>query len=141
MKISVIMCVMNSMPYVMASVQSFIDQKYKNKELIIVYSKSTDNTFQYLKSLNNKNIKIFKYNGKGVYSALNFGIKKTSGEIIGILHSDDLFYDKKTIDKIAQIYKKKKSDILFGKVFYCSKNNILKIKRTWRKIGIEKNYN
>ena len=66
MKISVIMCVMNSMPYVMASVQSFIDQKYKNKELIIVYSKSTDNTFQYLKSLNNKNIKIFKYNGKGV---------------------------------------------------------------------------
>ena len=76
MKISVIMCVMNSMPYVMASVQSFIDQKYKNKELIIVYSKSTDNTFQYLKSLNNKNIKIFKYNGKGVYSALNFGIKK-----------------------------------------------------------------
>ena len=141
MKISVIMCVMNSMPYVMASVQSFIDQKYKNKELIIVYSKSTDNTFQYLKSLNNKNIKIFKYNGKGVYSALNFGIKKTSGEIIGILHSDDLFYDKKTIDKIAQIYKKKKSDILFGKVFYCSKNNILKIRRTWRKIGIEKNYN
>ena len=50
MKISVIMCVMNSMPYVMASVQSFIDQKYNNKELIIVYSKSTDNTFQYLKS-------------------------------------------------------------------------------------------
>ena len=56
MKISVIMCVLNSMPYVMTSIESFKRQKYKNKELIVVCSQSNDNTDEYLKSINHKNL-------------------------------------------------------------------------------------
>ena len=59
MKISIIMCAMNSMPYIMTSIESFKRQKYKNKELILVHSKSIDNTYEYLKSINHNNIKIF----------------------------------------------------------------------------------
>ena len=47
------------MPYLMASVRSFQRQKYKNKELIVVYSESKDNSLYYLDSLNDKNIKLF----------------------------------------------------------------------------------
>ena len=54
MKISIIMCVKNSMPYIMTSIKSFTEQTYKNKELIIVYSDSNDNTKYYLNSLNDK---------------------------------------------------------------------------------------
>ena len=81
MKISVIMCAMNSMPYIMSSVESFKRQKYKNKELIIVYSKSNDNTYEFLKSINHKNIRAIKFNGS-IYSALNFGIKNVNITVI-----------------------------------------------------------
>ncbi len=75
----------------MASVESFQRQKFKNKELIVVYSESNDNSMYFLKSLEDKNIKLFKYNGS-IYKSLNFGIQKSKGDIIGILHSDDIFF-------------------------------------------------
>ena len=69
------MLVKNSMPYIMASLQSFLEQDYKNKELIIVYSKSDDGSFEYLNNKKTKNIKIYFLN-KNLYSCLNYGIKK-----------------------------------------------------------------
>ena len=67
------MCVKNSMPYIMASINSFNNQTYKNKELIIIYSKSNDQTIEYLNNINNKSIKILKY--EGIYESLNYGFK------------------------------------------------------------------
>ena len=58
MKISILMCVKNSMPYVMASINSFNNQTYKNKELIIIYSNSNDQTIKYLNNINNRSIKL-----------------------------------------------------------------------------------
>ena len=72
------------MPYIMASVKSFEEQKYKNKELIIVYSKSEDTTEDYIKSIKSNNIKKISFEGN-IYSSLNYGIKKASGKIIGKL--------------------------------------------------------
>ena len=57
-------------------------QDYK-AELIIVYSKSNDQTEFYLDSLGDKNINVYNYNGS-IYSSLNYGISKANGEIIGI---------------------------------------------------------
>ncbi len=139
MKISVIMCAMNSMPYIMTSIESFKRQKYKNKELILVYSKSTDNTYEYLKSFNHNNIKIFNFNGS-IYNALNFGIKKAKGEIIGVLHSDDIFFNEFTLNNIATIYKKNNYDLIYGNILYSEKNNLLNIKRNWSKINLIKKF-
>ncbi len=139
MKISIIMCVKNSMPYLMASIRSFQKQKYKNKELIIVYSESNDNSLYYLQSLDDKNIKLYKYD-ESIYKCLNFGIKKSKGDIIGILHSDDIFFNKLVLEKISSEYKKKKIDIMYGNILYSHKNNLLKIKRVWKNISIDKNF-
>ena len=57
-KISIITVVRNGMPYLMDSINSFLKQKYNNKELIIIYSKSSDLTLDYLNKFKNKNIKI-----------------------------------------------------------------------------------
>ena len=134
------MCAMNSMPYIMSSVESFKRQKYKNKELIIVYSESNDNTYEFLKSINHKNIRIIKFNGS-IYSALNFGIKNAKGEIIGILHSDDIFFSEFILNNVAEKYKKNKFDIVYGNILYCEKNNLLNIKRNWSKINLKKKFN
>ena len=76
----------------MASVESFKKQKYKNKELIIINSKSDDHTDEYLKTIQNNNIKSYNFND--IYASMNFGIRKSRGDIIGILHSDDIFLAK-----------------------------------------------
>ncbi len=133
------MCVLNSMPYIMASVKSFEEQKYKNKELIIVYSKSKDRTNEYLKSVKSKNIKKISFNGN-IYESLNFGVKQASGEIIGILHSDDVFYDQFVLGEISRTFNKKDSDIVYGNIIYSKKNDLLQTIRTWKKIKIQKSY-
>ena len=139
MKISIIMCVKNSMPYLMASIRSFQKQKYKNKELIVVYSESNDNSLYYLQSLDDKNIKLYKYD-ESIYKSLNFGIKKSKGNIIGVLHSDDVFFNELVLEKISSEYKRKNIDILYGNILYSSKNNLLHIKRIWNNINIDKNF-
>ena len=139
MKISILMCAKNSMPYIMASVNSFLKQNYKNKELIIIYSKSKDNTEEYINSINHGNIKKFRLDGS-IYKALNFGIKKSKGALVGLLHSDDVFFEKNTLETIAQEYKKSKSEIIFGNIVYSKKNNILKIVRYWDEIKIKKKF-
>ena len=139
MKISIIMCVMNSMPYLMSSIESFKKQKYKNKELIIVHTKSNDHTEQYLNSIKDKNIRKFDFNGS-IYKSLNFGVNMSKGNIVGVLHSDDVFYSKYILNKVANEFKKKKIDIVFGNILYSNKNNLLDIKRVWNKIYLKKKY-
>ncbi len=139
MKFSIIMCAKNSMPYILSSIESFRKQSFINKELIIVFSNSEDETKEYLKNIKDKNIKIFNYEGS-IYSCLNFGITKAKGELIGILHSDDIFFSEDTLYKIAQVYKTNKCDIIYGDVAYSNKNNLLDIKRTWTNINLENKF-
>lgn len=140
MKISIIMCVLNSMPYIMASIESFRRQKNVFKELIIIYSNSDDQTEYYLRSLKDKNIKKFKFNGN-VYQCLNFGIKKSTGKVIGVLHSDDIFFSPNTLNNIKQTFISKKVDLIYGNVLYSEKNNLLNITRIWENIKVNNSYN
>ena len=139
MKISIIMCVKNSMPYIMSSVKSFQKQKYTNKELIIIYSSSDDNSMHYINSLKDKNIKYYKYNAN-IYKSLNFGINKAKGDIIGILHSDDIFFNENVLKKISLVFNQKQTNIVFGNILYSNKNNLLTVKRVWNNINLKKKY-
>ena len=76
----------------MASVNSFLKQNYKNKELIIIYSKSKDNTEEYINSINHGNIKKFRFDGS-IYRLLILELKN-QGDLVGLLHSDDVFFEK-----------------------------------------------
>lgn len=133
------MLVKNSMPYIMASLQSFLEQDYKNKELIIVYSKSDDGSFEYLNNKKTKNIKIYFLN-KNLYSCLNYGIKKSKGEVIGILHSDDILYDKNVLSHVAKSFIKKKADIVYGNIMYSKRNEIFSLIRVWDNIKLNNKY-
>ena len=139
MKISIIMCSLNSMPYIMASVESFKKQKYKNKELIIINSKSDDHTDEYLKTIQNNNIKSYNFNGN-IYASMNFGIRKSRGNIIGILHSDDIFFSKNVLSNIATSFKKENADLVYGNIIYSKKNDLTIYKRSWSNISLSNNY-
>ena len=140
MRISIIMCVKNSMPYIMASIKSFEKQDYENKELIIVKSKSTDTTDQYLNNLKKKNIKIYNFEGS-IYKALNYGIKRAKGNIVGILHSDDVYFNSKVLTNVSKIFKEnKKIELVYSNILYSDRSNLKKVKRIWKNIQIEKDH-
>ncbi len=137
MKISIITVVKNGMHFLKNEIKSFELQKYRNKELIIVYSKSIDETENYINSLSKKNYKIVKDNSNNRYKAINKGIKKSSGDIIGLLHADDIFFNNQTLfDVCVHI---DKYDIVYGGVYFAERNNLTKIKRIWNPKNLSKN--
>ena len=91
-KISIITVTKNSEKFLPQNILSVKSQKYRNFEHIIVDGNSKDKTIKIIKS-HKKNVKFIKNNkDKGLYHAMNVGIKKSSGDIIGILNSDDIYF-------------------------------------------------
>ena len=133
-KITIITVVKNGMPYIEDSINSFNLQKYKNKELIVICSKSSDGTEFFLKKNKKKiNKLIFDKKSLNKYEAINLGILKSSGDLIGILHSDDFLAADYVLNKVAKEYSKsKKTDLIYGNVLYCKRNNINRISRYWK---------
>ena len=116
-KISIITVTKNSEKFLPQNILSVKSQKYRNFEHIIVDGNSKDKTIKIIKSYK-KNIKFIKNkNDKGLYHAMNVGIKKSSGDIIGILNSDDIYF-KNTLKIVNEYFNKHKDlDFLFGSVY------------------------
>jgi glycosyltransferase involved in cell wall biosynthesis len=137
-KISIITVVKNGMPYLSDCLKSFQLQNYSNKEHIIIYSESNDGTEEFLLS---KKIRILKKDKKfnNKWDCLNLGARLATGDIIGILHADDIFYNKNTLSYIAKNFTDE-LQFIYGNILFCEKSNILKIKREWisEKIDINK---
>jgi len=116
-KISIITVTKNSEKYLEKNILSVHKQKYKNYEHIIIDGKSTDKTIDII----NKHKRKIKYfiseKDRGLYDAMNKGIKKSTGDIIGILNSDDIYYNK-TLNIVNKYFNKyQKLDFLFGSVY------------------------
>ena len=116
-KISIITVTKNSEKYLEKNILSVFNQKYKNYEHIIIDGKSTDKTIEII----NKHKKKIKYfiseKDKGLYDAMNKGIKKSTGDIIGILNSDDIYFNQ-TLEIVNRYFNKyQKLDFLFGSVY------------------------
>ena len=112
-KFSIITVTKNSEKYLKKNIISLKNQVYKNYEHIIIDAKSTDKTKKILKKYKTS-LRILSENDKGIYYAMNKGIRLASGDVIGILNSDDYYYPKalKIINDYFQ--KNPKIDFIFG---------------------------
>ena len=88
--VSVVMTTLNSARFIREAVESILAQTYKNWEMIIVDSGSTDKTITLLKKYMDSRIHIFECAGLKRSSQLNYAMKKVSGEYIAIMDSDDI---------------------------------------------------
>ena len=116
-KISIITVTKNSEKFLEECILSVQNQSYKNYEHLIIDGNSTDNTINVIKKHEQKLAYWISENDKGLYDAMNKGINKCSGDIIGILNSDDVYYDQ-TLKIVNDYFKKNKDlDFLFGSVY------------------------
>jgi len=103
LKISIIIACLNSSKTIKKTIQSLKNQKYNNLEVIVIDGGSIDNTIQLIKSYKIYDIKIISAPDKGIADAWNKGLKLCSGDIIGILNSDD-YYEKNIFSKIEKSF-------------------------------------
>jgi glycosyltransferase len=114
MKISIITATYNSEKTIGKTIRSIEAQSYKNVELIVIDNVSTDNTIDIIKSINIPNCKIISEKDKGIYDALNKGIRNSTGDIIGFLHSDDEFYNELVLDSVYKGFSESQVDTIYG---------------------------
>ncbi len=110
---SIVVVSLNTKNEFLKTIRSIEKQKYKNYEIIIVDGKSKDGTIDIIKKFKKKKIKFIIEKDRGIYDAMNKGVKKSSGKWIIFLNSGDIFNNFNVLKKISQ-KKIKDYEILFG---------------------------
>ncbi|WP_348799902.1 glycosyltransferase family 2 protein [Flavobacterium adhaerens] len=121
MKVSIITVCYNRKNTIEKAIKSVLNQNYHNIEYIIVDGNSKDGTKEIIQSYGNKISHFISEPDNGMYDAINKGIKLATGDIIGLMHSDDEFYDSKTISRIVARFEfYKNTDGIYGNGVYVS---------------------
>ncbi|MEO0553747.1 MAG: glycosyltransferase family 2 protein [Bacteroidota bacterium] len=131
-KISIVTVVYNGVATIQATIQSVLNQDHPDIEYIIVDGGSNDGTIDIIKSYENQIHKYISEKDNGIYDAMNKGIDMASGNVIGILNSDDLYFDSGTVSKVMQLMNEKKVDILYGDLIYFRSKDENKIARYYK---------
>ena len=134
MKLSLITITYNSAKTILKTFQSIISQSYNNIEYIVIDGNSKDDTVSFIKSyepLFNGRMKWISEPDKGIYDAMNKGIRMATGDIIGILNSDDLFMDNNVLKDVVHAFECNDIDSIYGNLKFVDANDTNKVVRTW----------
>jgi glycosyltransferase involved in cell wall biosynthesis len=131
MKVSIVTATFNSSGTISNCISSVNDQYYDDIEHIIIDGSSNDNTLEIISKLPNRVTKIISEPDNGLYDAMNKGISLATGEIIGILNSDDLYFDNHAIELVMKIFENTNVDCVYGDLYYVNKEDTNIISRHW----------
>jgi glycosyltransferase len=132
MKITLITVTYNSEKYLSQCIESIHAQSYKNIEHIIIDGNSTDKTVSIIKKYESKIAAWVSEPDRGMYDAINKGIKMATGEVIGILNSDDILATNDAIETIVKTFNEQQVDSIYGDLQYVDKQNTERVFRVWK---------
>ena len=141
MKVTIITVCYNSESTIRDTLESVFNQNYEDIEYIIIDGLSKDNTIKIIHEQGEKITHFTSEPDKGIYDAMNKGIDLANGDIIGILNSDDLYYDKEIISLIANIFQEDNNiDAVYGNLLYFETENPHKSVRYWKSISFYEDF-
>ena len=136
LKISIITVCFNSQDTIRDTIESVLSQTYPDIEYIIVDGASSDNTLSIIQEYQNRISKVISEADKGIYDALNKGVALASGDVVGVLNSDDFFSHNEVISEVNEVYHKNpQADIVFGGVEFVRAGNLRKVVRRYLSTG------
>ena len=120
MKISIITITFNSAKTLLRALESVQAQTYKDIEHVIVDGQSTDGTRKLIEAYakEHANVRWISEKDDGIYNAINKGIAMATGDVIGLLHSDDTLYSTDSIEYIANAFAQTDADVVYGDLQY-----------------------
>ena len=131
MKVSIITSCYNRAATIRSAIESVLAQDYNDIEFIVVDGSSTDGSLDIILEYAARSSIIISETDHGMYEAINKGIRVATGEIIGLLHSDDFFYDNGVIGRIVKRIKRTHADFLYGDGLFVNPDNTNKVVRNW----------
>lgn len=136
LKITLITSCFNREKTIAGAIRSVLSQDYDNIEYIIVDGKSKDSSLEVIQDTikdnpHNFNIKVISEPDHGMYEAINKGIRMATGDVIGLVHSDDFLYDNHVISRIANKFKETDADFIYCDGVFVKEDDTNKVVRRW----------
>lgn len=132
MRVSVITAVRNGQDTLEEAILSVRSQDYPGTEHVVIEGASTDGTMQIIDRYRQSISAFLSEPDSGIYDALNKGIRIASGDVIGVLHSDDVFADPKVVSAVAEAFRGGQVDVAYGDLLYVARNDLRRVRRVWR---------
>ena len=132
MKISIVTAVFNRADTIADAVKSVQAQTHELVEHVIQDGGSTDGTLDIIEAHETANTHLVSEPDRGIYDAINKGISRASGEVVGLMHSDDFFAHENVLKRIAELFQDVQIDGVYGDLDYVSARSINKVIRHWR---------
>lgn len=132
MKISLITATFNSATTLPTTIQSVLSQSYPDIEYIIIDGGSKDNTVSIIKEYEpcfGGEMHWISERDKGLYDAMNKGIRMATGDIVGIINSDDFYHRTDVIEKVVEVFRDSEAQAVYGDVRFVNPDNLGKTVR------------
>jgi len=132
LKISIITATFNRVDTIVHALASVQGQSWQQVEHIVIDGASTDGTLQVLAAQRERIAVLVSERDGGLYEALNKGFALTTGDVVGLLHSDDFFADERVLERVVLAFADPAVDGVYGDLDYVAKADPARIVRRWR---------
>jgi len=132
LKITIVTAVFNRAATVGEALASVRSQSWPEVEHVVIDGGSTDGTVPILQRHRNQLAVLVSEPDQGIYDALNKGLERATGDVIGLMHSDDFFADDRVLERVAAAFADPLVDAVYGDLDYVAKDDTSRIVRRWR---------
>ena len=132
MKITIITAVYNREKTITNAIASVQSQSHRDIEHLVIDGASTDKTVAVISKLLDDRTHCFSEPDNGIYDALNKGIARASGAVIGMVHSDDFLAHEHVIARVAEAFADPEIEAVYGDLDYVASEDTSRIIRRWR---------
>ena len=132
MKISIITVCFNAEATIANCIRSVEEQSHGNREHLILDGASTDDTLTVANSMAGERTRVVSEPDEGVYFALNKAIQMASGDVIGFLHADDVFYSRDVLASVSRALESSETEGCYSDLIYVKQGAPDEVVRYWK---------
>lgn len=132
MKISIVTVVDRAEKTIGDAIANVARQSWTDVEHVVIDGALPDRTLDVIRSDANENMVIVSEPDEGIYDALNKGFERTTGDVVGLVHADDILADEKVLDRVARAFSDPEIDAVYGDLDYVDKENPARVIRHWK---------
>lgn len=140
MKISITTATFDRVDTVAEALASVAGQTWPHVEHIVIDGASTDGTLQVIEAHREHLAVLVSEPDGGIYDALNKGFARSSGDVVGLMHSDDFYADERVLERVALAFADPAVDGVYGDLDYVAKADPSRIIRRWRSGTYQRSY-
>ncbi|MFA8444029.1 glycosyltransferase family 2 protein [Yoonia sp.] len=132
MKISIITAVYNRENTVAQAINSVAKQTYPQIEHLIIDGASSDGTMREVQKFAHPGMRVLSEPDRGIYDALNKGVRNSTGDVIGLMHSDDFFANDDVLHTVSDAFHNTGADAVYGDLDYVAAEDTSRVIRHWK---------